>query len=189
MLHFLSFNRKRNAGRTIPNFLNLGAYDIPRETIFKLSTFDNNANIYDFMLAEKLGADTVNTTNGLCLANLASIRSIVNITMDVHITFWQMFFWKNEHDRPELSIQPYDRIKDAPEIARLCSPVYFKFEAGTPGIGVYDVPRQDWTFKDLAEHKRKDVRVAAKIVRTIEKKYPHLVLSNWGPEDLRVPKV
>jgi hypothetical protein len=84
---------------------------------------------------------------------------------------------------------PYDRIKDAPEIARVASPVYFKFEAGMPGIGVYDVPRPDWSFKDLAEHKRKDVQTAVKIVKTIREKYPQLKLSDWGPEDLRVPKV
>jgi len=189
MLHSLNFNRKKSADCNIVNFLNPDAYYVPKETIFKLSTFDNNANIYDFILAEKLGADTVNTANGLSLSNLASIRSVATITMDVHVTFWQMFFEKNEKSYLELAVKPYDRIKDAPEIARLCSPVYFKFEAGTPGIGVYDVPRKDWTFKDLAEHKREDVRVAAKIVRTTKKKYPYLTLSDWGPADLRVPKV
>lgn len=162
---------------------------VAEDAIFKLSTFDNNANYPDFILAQDLGADTVNVANNLTLENFAYIRRGINIVMDVHITFWQLAFVKNEQGRLELAIKPYDRIKDAPEIARICSPVYFKFEAGTPGIGVYDVPRKGWTFKDLAEHKRKDVRTAAQIVKTIRKKYPQLKLSGWGPEDLRVPKV
>lgn len=162
---------------------------IPEDTIFKLSTFDNNANLADFSLAEELGADTINVSNNLTLENLAAIRDTVDVVVDVHITFWQLSFEKNEKGALELKVSPYDRINDAPEIARVCSPVYFKFEAGTPGIGVYDVPREGWTFKDLAEHKRKDVRVAAQIVKTIRKKYPQLKLSPWGPSDLRVPKV
>ncbi len=162
---------------------------IPPETIFKLSTFDNNANSDDFLLARRLGADTINAANNLTLENLFEIRSIVPTVLDIHITFWQLAFEKNEKGRLELVAKPYNRIADAPELARLCSPVYFKFEKGTPGISVYDFPRPDWTEKDLAEHKRKDVRTAAKIVEEIKKKYPRLKLSDWGPKDLRVPQV
>ncbi len=168
---------------------NHGIFGMPTDAIFKLSTFDNNANVADFKVAEALGANTINAANGLTLENLANIRCKLAITMDVHITFWQLFFEKNEKGRLELGVKPYDRIKDAPEIARICSPVYFKFEAGTPGIGVYDVPRPGWSFKDLSEHKRKDVRVAAQIVKVIKKKYPQLKLSDWGPKDLRVPEI
>lgn len=162
---------------------------VPPETIFKLSTFDNNANIYDFMLAEFLGADTINSANGLSLENLAEIRRQTSVVMDIHTTFWQMALEKNDRGRLELVAKPYDRIADAPELARICSPCYFKFEAGTPGIGVYDLSASDWTIADLAEHKRKDARVAAGIVETIKRKYPFLKLSDWGPDDLRVPVV
>ncbi len=161
------------------------------DVIFKLSTFANSINVLNFVYAVRKGANTINTANGLSLEKLALIRYFTprEVKLDVHIVFWQLGFEKNEKGALELKTLPYDRIKDAPEIARVCSPVYFKFEAGTPGIGVYDVPRPGWSFKDLAEHKRKDVRSAAKIVKTIRKKYPQLKLSNWGPEDLRVPKV
>ncbi|MDP1629445.1 MAG: hypothetical protein Q8L57_02380 [bacterium] len=163
---------------------------LPSETIFKLSTFANSCNVLDFLLAKHLGANTVNTANGLTLENLSDIRKTgPNIVMDVHITFWQNLLKANTSGRLELCTEFYDRVQDAPEIARICSPVYFKFEAGTPGIGVYDVPRPDWTFKDLAEHKRKDVRVAAQIVRRIKEEYSELNLSDWGPDDLRVPKI
>lgn len=173
MLRALNFRRK---------------FDIPPETIFKLSTFDNNANVYDFSLAEKSGADTINTANGLSLKSLSEIRRNINVPLDIHMTFWQLAFEKNESGRLELTAKPYDRIDDAPEIVRVAGPCYFKFEAGTPGLGVYDLSGPDWTLKDLAEHKRKDVRTAAQVVRRVKEKYPGLVLSDWGPKDLRVPR-
>lgn len=175
MLHHL--NQKRKYGL------------IPEKTIFKLSTFDNNANFHDFILAETLGADTINVANNLSLQNLAEIREEVVTVLDIHITFWQMALEKNEKGRLELIAKPYDRIKDAPELAKICSPCYFKFEAGNPGIGVYDLSQPNWTEKDLAEHKRKDVQTAARVIKDVKEKYPELVLSGWGPEDLRVPMV
>lgn len=182
---FLVWRKGMLAGLALSRAKNI----IPSQTIFKLSTFDNNANIYDFLLAEKLGVDTINVANNLSLENLSEIRKKISVVLDIHITFWQMAFEKNEKGRLELIAKPYDRIKDAPELARLCSPCYFKFEAGTPGIGVYDLSGSNWTEKDLQEHKRKDVRVAAQIVKDIKKKYPYLRHSNWGPYDLRIPRI
>jgi len=169
---------------------------IPRKTIFKISTFDNNANSLDFQLCKDLGADTINSANGLTLKALAAIRQAVDTVMDVHITFWQMALERHrvgDHTFiTSLAAEPYDRIADAPEIARVCSPVYFKFEADNPcrpGISVYDLSRPDWNEHDLAEHKRTDVQTAAKVVEEIKRKYPNLKLSDWGPADLRVPVV
>ncbi len=162
---------------------------LPPETIFKVSTFANSCNSCDFLSHREDGADTVNAANGLTLENLSEIRQSFGreeMPIDVHITFWQNLLKANERGRPELVVEPYDRIEDAPEIARVASPVYFKFEAGTPGIGVYNIG-PDWTFGQLAEHKRKDVRVAAEIVRRIRAEYPELKLSDWTPDDLRVP--
>ncbi len=162
---------------------------IPTDTIFKVSTFANNMNVYDFVDAENKNADTINTANGLTLKNLSKIRAAINATMDIHITFWQLALeGPNTNGRFELIAKPYDRISEAPELARICSPAYFKFEKGTPGIGVYNLC-QTWTEKDLAEHKRKDVRAAAEIVERIKKEYPLLKLSGWGPKDLRVPTI
>ncbi len=161
------------------------------DIIFKLSTFANSFNRLNFVSAVRKGANTINTANGLPLEKLAKIRAAVpeRVKLDIHMTFWQMTFEKNENGRLELTAKPYDRIKDAPELARICSPCYFKFEAGTPGIGVYDLSGPNWTEKDLAEHKRKDVRTAARIVRAIRRKHPDLVCSDWGPADLRVPRI
>ena len=158
--------------------------ELPPETIFKVSTFANSANKYDFLFRQKLGADTVNVVNSIGLEELSEIRAITDVVMDIHITFWRSFLGKDL----KLVTQPYNRIEEAPEIARICSPVYFKFEAGTPGIGVYNI-NPNWTFKDLAEHKREDVWVAASIVKAIKEKYPYLKLSGWGPDYLRVPVV
>ncbi len=169
---------------------------IPPETIFKVSTFDNNRNAFDFYHCEVLGADTINSANGLEVEELSEIRQTVDVAIDVHITFWQLCF---EQHRVGDNIyinsvvaKPYDRVADAPEIARVCSPVYFKFEADNPrrpGISVYDLSKPDWTEADLAEHKREDVQTAAKVVEEIKREYPNLKLSDWGPADLRVPIV
>ncbi len=165
--------------------------ELPSETIFKLSTFANSVNSINFDSAVHKGADTINVANGLSLKELAMACLITPgmVKLDVHIVFWQLVLAQNSQGRLELETKPYDRIDDAPEIAKVCSPVYFKFEKGTPGIGVYDVPRSGWGFKELAEHKRGDVRTAAEIVKRIEKEHPQLKLSGWGPEDLRVPVI
>ncbi len=174
LLQFLNYKRSKGV--------------FPSGTIFKLSTFANSVNIFNFISAVRKGADTINVANGLSLDQLKKARFWMPeaVKMDVHIVFWQMAFIPGTL---ELMVNNYDRIKDAPEIARIASPVYFKFEAGTHGISVYNVPRLGWTFKDLAEHKRGDVRTAAEIIKTIREKYPQLKLSDWGPKDLRVPKV
>ena len=125
---------------------------LPADTIFKLSTFANSVNFLNFGSAVRKGANTINTANGLSLKKLALIRYLTprEVKLDVHIVFWSIFFAPNEKGNLELTASPYDRIKDAPEIARICSPVYFKFEAGTPGIGVYNMT-SFWTFEKLAE--------------------------------------
>lgn len=165
------------------------ALEIPSNIIFKLSTFANNNSMGDFRLARLLGADTVNSANNLDLATLFSIRQTTDVIIDMHMTFWNTVFVQNGKGALELNAQPYDRINDASEIVCVCSPVYFKFEKGTPGLGVYDVPRKGWSFEDLANHKRKDVGTAARVVEDIRQKQPKLKLSDWGPADLRVPEV
>lgn len=171
---------------------------IPQETIFKVSTFANSCNAIDFLAYAKDGANTVNAANGLTLGNLSEIRQVLNeknektawdVKIDIHITFWQNLLKLTGRNTWTLATEDYNRIEDAPEIARIASPVYFKFEKGTPGISVYDVPRPGWSLKDLAEHKRKDVAAAAKVVEAVKGKYPNLKLSGWGPEDLRVPVI
>jgi hypothetical protein len=165
----------------------------PPETIFKVSTFANCRNPKDFLLYESLGANTINSANGLTVKELSDVRQTLRATLDTHITFWQMALRKQKVGDDLfvliLEVNPYDRVADAPEIARVASPVYFKFEAGNPGIGVYDLSGPNWTEDDLIEHKREDVRTAAKVVEDIKRKYPHLKLSDWGPADLRVPIV
>lgn len=164
---------------------------IPKDTIFKISTFANSCNLMDFRYHELDGANTVNAANGLTLTNFSEIRRSLSkeTAIDVHITFWQNLHRLKGRNTWELATEDYNRIEDAPEIARVASPVYYKFEKGAPGISVYDVPRADWSFRDLAEHKRKDIRMAAIVARAVSKEYPYLKLSDWGPEDLRVPRV
>lgn len=182
MLNFLAIQREQGK--------------IPAETIFKLSTFDNNANVLDFWTAWVSGADSINCANNLSLKNLSDIRQAnPEVVIDIHGVFWQFVFEKNERGRLELATKPYNRIEDAPELARICSPCLFKFERdapefGRPGILVYDLSGDDWTEKDLAKHKRKDVRTAAQVVKIVKEKYPELMVSNRNRKTgLRVPVI
>ncbi len=166
---------------------------LPKETIFKISTFDNNANALDCLFAESLGADSINVTNGLSIESLAEIRRHLksSTVTDIHMTYWSLYFEKNQAGEIILKTKPYDRVVDAPEIVRVFSPCCLKFEADHPvqsGIGVYDLSDPDkWSVEDLCDHKRNDVRLAAKIVRDIKAKYPEFKCSDWGAQHLRVP--
>jgi hypothetical protein len=157
----------------------------PLTAVFKLSTFDNNANLYDFQLAEQCGANTINTVNNLTPEALAYLRKKVSVPFDIHITFWELDLTRKN----EIKIRSYDRIEDAPDLVKAVSPCYLKFEKGLPGISVYDLSGPKWTEKDLAKHKRKDVRTAAWVVKNIKRTHPHLKLSPWGPADLKIPVV
>ena len=61
---------------------------IPEDVIFKISTFDNNANVPDCLLAQNLGANSINVTNNLSLASLAEIRQALSpkTKIDIHMT-------------------------------------------------------------------------------------------------------
>lgn len=166
-------------------------YGMPANVIFKLSVIDNNANIADFALSERLGAHSIDAAN-LTFKSLVNVRQKTAIPMSVRATFWQwLVFLKNNEKGLELKVNLCDRTEDTPEIVRVASPVYLSFGDGTPGISVYDELRPTWYLDGLAEHKREDVCKAAKAIEAIkaQKEYRHLKISAWGPKDLRVPKI
>lgn len=144
---------------------------IPKETTFKMSIFAGCANSAGASLLELLGAGTFNPVGDLTVSQLATIRSVVDIPMDVHIQLWA-------------SMGGLDRTYETPEIAKVASPVYFKMEPG-PGLGMY----MPWGIPDaaLAELARQKIRSIRNIVDLIENNYPDLKLSKWGAGDLRVP--
>ncbi len=145
--------------------------DLPLDVIFKVSVFAGHANAAGVKLVESLGAGSCNPVADLTLPQLASIRKVVNLPLDVHIQLWT-------------SMGGYNRIYETPDIARVTSPCYFKMEPG-PGLGMY----MPWgTSEDgLAELAREKIRSAKNIIELIEETQPGLKASKHGAEDLRVP--
>ncbi|KPK23513.1 MAG: hypothetical protein AMJ70_03295, partial [Dehalococcoidia bacterium SG8_51_3] len=145
--------------------------DLPEDIVFKISIFAGHANATGVKLVESLGAGSCNPVADLTLPELASIRSAVNIPLDVHIQLWA-------------SMGGYNRIFETPEIARVASPCYFKMEPG-PGLAMY----MPWTMSDdmLAELGREKVRSVKNIIELIGQVHPELKVSKQGPKDLRVP--
>jgi hypothetical protein len=145
--------------------------DLPQDVVFKVSIFAGHANAAGIKLVESLGAGSCNPVADLTLPQLASIRSVVSIPLDVHIQLWA-------------SMGGYNRIYECPEIARVASPCYFKMEPG-PGLVMY----MPWgTSEDgLAELGREKIRSMKNIIELIGETNPELKVSKQGPDDLRVP--
>lgn len=151
------------------------AGDIPKDIVFKVSIFAGHANAAGGKVLESLGADTFNPLGDLSLPMLASIRKAISIPIDVHVILSDSF-------------GGFNRFWETPELARLCSPCYFKIEPGpalVAGGGIY----KSWTDENfLARFAREKVKHAEIIREIVEKNNPELKLSKQGPDDLAIPK-
>lgn len=90
---------------------------IPKNTVFKVSIFAGHGNPAGIKVLENLGADTINPVADLPLPAIASLRSVTNLPLDIFTIIFDSF-------------GGLVRFYEAPEIARIASPVYFKFEPG-----------------------------------------------------------
>ncbi len=144
---------------------------IPKETIFKFSVFGGHCSAAGAKLIESLGANTMNPSSDVSLPILASIRKAVNMPLDIYMiivdSFGGMF-----------------RAYEAPEIARVASPCYFKFEPGTSEAKIY----KPWISE--AWHKefiREKVKIASIVYEIMDKHAPSLRSSAKGASDLVLP--
>jgi hypothetical protein len=144
---------------------------IPKETIFKWSVFGGQCSPAGAKLLEELGANTMNPISDITLPILGSIRATVKMPMDVYMiivdSFGGMF-----------------RAYDAPEVARVAAPVYFKIEPGTSEADIYKpwisgTQHDDWI--------RAKVKIGSILREIVQRRNPELVLSAQGPKDLTLP--
>jgi hypothetical protein len=146
---------------------------LPKETIFKWSVFGGQCSPAGAKLLQELGANSMNPISDVSLPILSSIRSTVDIPLDVYMiivdSFGGMF-----------------RAYEAPEIVRAASPVYFKIEPGTSEGDIYKPWISDGWHDDFIRAK---VKIAATLREIVERRSPDLKLSEWGPEDLTLPVV
>lgn len=144
---------------------------LPAETIFKLSVFAGHANPAGAQLAEQLGADSFNPLADLTLPMLSAIRSVLSIPMDIYLCLVN-------------AMGGFARFYEAAEIARLCSPCYFKIEPGPSEEQIY----APWNSDSYhAEQIRERVRNAAVLLELVERENSQLTCSQTGTADLVIP--
>jgi hypothetical protein len=146
---------------------------IPAETIFKFSVFGGYCSAAGAKVVESMGANSMNPISDVSLPILGSIRKAVDLTLDVYViivdSFGGMF-----------------RAYEAPEIARVASPCYFKFEPGTSEGDIY----KPWIAESWHENLiREKVKIASIVMEIMQKHAPELNVSAKGPADLVLPVV
>lgn len=146
---------------------------IPPETIFKFSVFGGYCSAAGAKVIESMGANSMNPVSDVSLPILGSIRKAVDIPLDVYIiivdSFGGMF-----------------RAYETPEIARVASPCYFKFEPGTSEGDIY----KPWMTEDFHVNLiREKVKIASIVMEIMERHAPDLKMSPTGPTDLVLPIV
>ncbi len=131
--------------------------DLPADTVFKVSYTQGLANPAGAQLLQDLGADSVNPVTDLTLPMLASLREVLRIPLDVVVASFDI-------------LGDLNRFWEAPEIVRICSPVYLKQEL-EPNV----------------ENARHKVRYCEILQELVERADPSLILSRQQPEDLHLP--
>lgn len=146
---------------------------IPRETVFKWSAFGGYCSAAGAKVVENMGADSMNPTSDVSLAILAGMRKTVNIPIDIY-----MFITDAEGGMY--------RIYEAPEVARVTAPCYFKIEPGISQAVMY----KPWIQESWhAEFMREKVKEAAIFQEIMAKHAPDMKLSKKGPSDLILPVI
>jgi len=144
---------------------------IPSETIFKFSVFGGYCSAAGVKVLEKLGANTMNPSSDVSLPILAGIRKASKMPLDVYIivvdSFGGMF-----------------RAYEAPEIIRVSSPCYLKYEPGTSEGDIY----KPWVSESWHEELiRQKVKLAAITREIVDKRGIGLKMSGQGAPDLVLP--
>ena len=144
---------------------------IPRETIFKFSVFGGYCSAAGAKVIQSLGANTMNPSSDVSLPILAGIRKAVDMPLDIYVIIVDSF--GGEY-----------RVYEAPEIARVASPCYFKIEPGTSEADIY----KPWVSETWHQNFiREKVKIAAIIQSIVEKHAPQLKTSARGAPDLVLP--
>ena len=145
---------------------------IPAETIFKFSVFGGYCSAAGAKVIESMGANSMNPISDVSLPILGSIRKAADLPLDVYLiivdSFGGMF-----------------RAYEAPEIARVAAPCYFKFEPGTSEGDIY----KPWISEDFHRNLiREKVKIAGIVMEIMQKHAPDIKTSAKGPADLVLPR-
>jgi hypothetical protein len=153
-----------------------GRGDLPDDVIIKVSIFAGHGSAAGARVLQSLGAGTFNPLGDLSLPQLASIRGAVDIPLDLHIILSDSF-------------GGFNRFYEGAEMARVCSPCYFKIEPGPSLVAGAGAMYKPWVNPDsLAQFAREKVKYAQIIHELIQATQPDLKLSPPGSPDLAIPR-
>jgi hypothetical protein len=141
---------------------------LPKETIFKFSVFGGYCSAAGAKVVQSMGVNSLNPSSDVSLPILASIRKAIDIPLDVYVIVVDSFGG---------SFRAYE----APEIARIASPCYFKFEPGTSESDIYKPWVTEAWHQDFVRQK---VRIASIVMEIMERHAPQLKTSPKGAKDL-----
>jgi hypothetical protein len=144
---------------------------LPKETMFKFSVFGGYCSAAGAKLVASMGVNSLNPSSDVSLPILGSIRKAIDIPLDVYLSivdsFGGMF-----------------RVYEAPEIARVASPCYFKFEPGTSEGDIYKPWVSEAWHQELIRQK---VKLAGIVLEIMRRHAPQLKTSPKGAGDLVLP--
>lgn len=145
---------------------------IPAETIFKLSVFGGYCSAAGAKVVESMGANSLNPISDVSRPILSSIRQAINIPLDVYVIVPNSFGGNF-------------RAWEAPEIAKVASPCYFKFEPGTSEEEIY----MPWISENWhADFIKEKVKLTSIVMEIMDKLAPELKTSPKGAKDLVLTK-
>jgi hypothetical protein len=145
---------------------------IPKETIFKFSVFGGYASAAGGKVVESMGANSLNPISDVSRPILSSIRKAIDIPLDIYTIVVNSF-------------GGVFRAYEAPEIAKIASPCYFKFEPGTAEDEIY----MPWVSEEWHQgFIREKVKIASIVMEIMDKHAPDMKTSPMGPDDLVLTK-
>lgn len=139
--------------------------ELPSDTKLMASAHLGQNNPVAYKMLEDLGADTIASQRDLDFSIMAALREAVDIPIHIHI------------DNPQAT-GGFMRMYDAPEMIRLCAPVYVK--TGSSVLERHGQVIND----DLALQMARQVAVS---METIQRYMPEAVQTKGKADDLAIP--
>ena len=147
------------------------AGELPRDLVVKISVQMGAANPLSIQTVERQGAGTYNVPTDLTLPQLAAIRSVVDLPLDIYVEVPDNF-------------GGFVRHYEVPEMIRVAAPVYVK-------LGLRNAPDIYPSGVHLEETAvalcRERVRRAKLVADLIARHAPDAAMSKPGAADLGVP--
>ncbi len=147
------------------------AGELPADLVVKISVQLGAANPISVKLIEDLGAGTYNVPTDLTLPQIAAIRSVVDLPLDVYV------------EAPD-DFGGFVRHYETPELIRIAAPIYVKLGLrNAPNIYPSGIHLEDTAIKLSRER----VHRAALVMNIIERYAPEAFMGAVGAADLGIP--